>query len=79
MACTAAVEDAITEHYERQAASLGGDAPEISAAIAESAEDEEEHLHTAVRLGAEQAPFQGLLTRSIKAGCKIAIRLSERI
>lgn len=79
MACTAAVEDAITEHYERQAAGLGEDVPDIRAAIVESADDEEEHLRTAYRSGAESAPFQGLLTAFIKAGCKAAIRLSERI
>lgn len=79
MACTAAVEDAITEHYERQAASLGEDVPDIHTAIVESAGDEEEHLQTAYRSGAEAAPLQGLMTGLIKAGCKLAIRLSERI
>lgn len=79
MACTAAVEDAITEHYAAQEARLGADEPEVAAAIAESAADEEEHRLEAIARGAETAPFYGLLAGAIKTGCKIAIRLSERL
>lgn len=79
MACTAAVEDAITEHYAAQEEHLGDDEPEVAAAIAESAADEEEHRLEAIARGAEAAPFYGLLGGAIKAGCKIAIRLSERL
>jgi ubiquinone biosynthesis monooxygenase Coq7 len=79
MACTAAVEDAITEHYAAQQDRLGGDEPEVAAAIAESASEEEEHRLEAIARGAETAPFYRLLAGAIKTGCKVAIRLSERL
>jgi ubiquinone biosynthesis monooxygenase Coq7 len=79
MACTVAVEEAITEHYAEQRTHLGTDQPDVAAAIVEFAEEEEQHLHTALRLEAEQTPLYGLLSGAIKFGCKMAIRLSERI
>src|SRR5450432_1434250 len=60
--------------------------------IAHMAEQEQRHLkvfdrlvnerrvrHTALAAGAEQAPGYKLLSETIKAGCRIAIKLSERI
>ena len=41
--------------------------------------DEAAHRDTALAEGAEQAPGYRLLSRTIKAGCRLAIRLSERI
>ena len=47
----------------------------ISARIAE----ELEHRDTALEHGAEQAPGYKLLSEAIKAGCRVAIKLSEKI
>lgn len=81
MACTAAVEEVIDEHYARQAASLEKDGA-ANAALRETIEkfraDEIAHRDTALAHGAEQAPGYGLLSETIKAGCRLAIKLSER-
>jgi ubiquinone biosynthesis monooxygenase Coq7 len=37
------------------------------------------HRDTAIENGAEQAPGYKLLSEAIKAGCRVAIKLSERI
>lgn len=81
MACTAAVEEVIDEHYAKQAATLAqngqGDAP-LKATIEKFRADEIAHRDTAIAHGAEQAPGYRLLSDVIKTGCRIAIRLSER-
>jgi ubiquinone biosynthesis monooxygenase Coq7 len=41
--------------------------------------DEAAHRETAIAHGAEQAPGYKLLSETIKVGCRIAIKLSERI
>jgi ubiquinone biosynthesis monooxygenase Coq7 len=81
MACTAAVEEVIDEHYAQQIAALETDgAP--SQALKETLEsfraDEIAHRDTALSHGAEETPGYGLLSGAIKAGCRLAIRLSER-
>ena len=79
-ACTAAVEEVIDEHYASQIASLGDSDPGTekdgggfprrrSRRIARPALDH----------GAEQAPGYKLLSEAIKAGCRVAIKLSEKI
>jgi len=81
MACTAAVEEVIDEHYARHAATLDKDGPE-SAAFKETIEkfraDEIAHRDTAIEHGAEEAPGYRALSEAIKAGCRFAIKLSER-
>jgi demethoxyubiquinone hydroxylase (CLK1/Coq7/Cat5 family) len=42
-------------------------------------EEELAHRDEAVAEGAREAPAHGLLTAAIRAGCRAAIRLSERI
>ena len=81
MACTAAVETEIDKHYSDQLDRLAerGDDPELSAMIEEFREDEREHRDAAIAHGAESAPAYPLLSGAIRLGCKIAIRLSERI
>ena len=79
MACTAAIEEEIDRHYTRQLDELGDDDPELSGLIREFRDDEREHRETAIANGAERAPFQPLLSGAIRLGCRIAIRLSERI
>jgi ubiquinone biosynthesis monooxygenase Coq7 len=81
MACTAAVEEVIDEHYAAQIAALETDGP-ASAELKETLEafraDEVAHRDTALSHGAEETPGYGLLSGAIKAGCRLAIRISER-
>lgn len=79
MAVTAAVETEIDRHYQAQREALAGDDPELEALIAEFQADEVAHRDEAVAHGAEQAPLYPLLSAVIRAGCRAAIRLSERI
>lgn len=79
MACTAAVEAEIDRHYTRQLAELGDDDPELAGLITEFRTDERAHREAALAAGAEKAPAYPLLAGAIRLGCRIAIRLSERI
>ena len=79
MACTAAIETEIERHYSAQLDALGDDDPELAATIAEFRDDEREHHATALAAGAERAPAYPLLSGAIRLGCRVAIRLSERI
>jgi ubiquinone biosynthesis monooxygenase Coq7 len=81
MACTAAVEEVIDEHYASQVAALDNDgepARELKETIEAFRADEVEHRDTAIAHGAEQTPGYALLSGAIKAGCRLAIRISER-
>lgn len=79
MACTAAVEEEIDRHYTAQLDSLGEDEPELAALIEAFREDERAHRDAAIAAGAERAPAYPLLSGAIRLGCRLAIRLSERI
>ena len=81
MACTAAVEEEIDKHYSEQLDRLtdtGAD-PELAEMIEEFREDEREHRDAALANGAEQAPAYPLLAGVIKLGCRVAIKVSERV
>jgi len=79
MACTAAIEEEIDRHYTQQLDALGGNEPELTALIGSARDDEREHRETALANGAERAPGYPLLSGAIRLGCKLAIRLSEKI
>lgn len=79
MACTAAVEEVIDDHYARQVAALGDEEPELRDLCERYRQDEAEHRETSLDHGAEQAPAYRVLTGVIKAGSRAAIWLSERI
>ena len=78
-ACTAAVEEAIDEHYAAQIAALEDKDPALKSMVTEFRADEAAHRNTALEHGAEQAPGYKLLSEAIKAGCRVAIKLSEKI
>lgn len=81
MACTAAVEEEIDKHYSEQLDRLeetGAD-PELAEMIEEFREDEREHRDAALANGAEKAPAYPLLSGAIRLGCRIAIKVSERV
>lgn len=79
MACTAAVETEIDRHYTQQLEELGEDDPELSALIEQFRDDERAHRDAALAAGAEEAPGYTLLSGAIRLGCRVAIRLAERI
>ena len=79
MAVTAAVETEIDRHYQAQRDTLAGDDPALEATIAEFQAEEVEHRENAIAHGAEEAPAYPLMSALVRAGCRVAIRLSERI
>lgn len=81
MACTAAVEEEIDRHYSAQLDELAEDGsdPELAGMIEEFREDERQHRDTALAAGAEKAPAYPLLSGAIRLGCRVAIRLAERV
>lgn len=81
MACTAAVETEIDKHYSDQLDELeaAGDDPELADMIRRFREDEREHRDAALEAGAERAPAYGLLTAAIRMGCKVAIKVSQKV
>ncbi len=80
MACTAAVEEVIDEHYANQETALNvyKDA-ELKDVVTEFRADEAAHRDTALKHGAEQAPAYPLLSGAIKAACRFAIKVSEKV
>lgn len=79
MACTVAVEEAIDAHYSAQIAALDDDEAELRDTLSRFREDELQHRDVALRHEAERAPGYRLLSAAIKAGCRLAIRVSERL
>ena len=79
MACTVAVEEAIDEHYAGQAAALGDDEAELRGYIERFRADEQEHRDIGLDNEAELTPGYKLMAAVIKAGCKVAIGISERV
>ena len=79
MACTVAVEEAIDEHYQQQAAAL----PDTEAPLRETIErfraEELEHRDIGLENEAELTPGYRMMAAVIKAGCKVAIAVSERV
>jgi len=79
MACTAAIEEEIDRHYTAQLDELEDSDGELSQLIDTFRSDEREHRDAALAAGAEQAPLYPLLSGAIRLGCRLAIRLSEKI
>ena len=79
MAVTAAVETEIDRHYQAQRDQLQGDDPELEGLITEFQAEEREHKATAIAHGAEEAIAYPLMSAVICAGCRAAIRISQRI
>ncbi|XP_063043033.1 5-demethoxyubiquinone hydroxylase, mitochondrial-like [Engraulis encrasicolus] len=83
MACTVAVEESISEHYNSQIRALMEADPdryiELLQMIKEFRDDEMEHHDTGLAHDAESVPGFWLIKNVIQAGCKAAIYASERI
>lgn len=78
MACTAAVEDVIEGHYAKQAEELDGVDPDLALSLRRFRDDELGHKETAESHGARDAAGYPVLKAFIQAGCRLAIRLSEK-
>ena len=78
-ACTEAVETVIEQHYADQLEELAGLEPELAAELSRFRDDELAHRDHAVAEGAREAPGYALLSGAIKAGCRMAIRLTEKV
>ncbi len=79
MACTVAVEEAIDAHYAAQIDGLDDDEAELRTTLTQFRAEELQHRDIGLAHGAEQAPGYRLLSAAIKAGCRVAIAVSERI
>ncbi|XP_043091397.1 5-demethoxyubiquinone hydroxylase, mitochondrial-like isoform X2 [Puntigrus tetrazona] len=83
MACTVAVEESISEHYNSQIRTLMEKDPEkyteLLQLIKELRDDEMEHLDTGLEHDAESVPGYQLMKAIIQAGCKAAICVSEHL
>jgi 3-demethoxyubiquinol 3-hydroxylase len=93
MACTEAVETEIGGHYngqlrvllemaeqmEKDGEDIGGELRELIDTIRRIRDEELEHLDHAVENDAKQAVPYELLTGVIRAGCRGAIWVSERV
>ncbi|MFA7440583.1 MAG: demethoxyubiquinone hydroxylase family protein [Sphingomonadaceae bacterium] len=79
MAVTAAVETEIDRHYQAQRDALDGRDPKLETSIAEFQAEELEHRDSAIAHGAQEIPAWPLLSVLVRAGCRAAIRLSERV
>lgn len=78
-ACTEAVESVIERHYAEQIAELSGRDPELAAELGRFRDEELAHHDHAVEHGSREAPGHRLLGAVIRAGCRMAIKVSERV
>jgi len=78
-ACTEAVESVIEAHYAGQIEELTSRDPALAADLAHFREEELAHRDQAIEQGARDAPGYPLLGAVIRAGCKLAIRISEKV
>ena len=82
MACTAAVETVITDHYNDQIRELMVN-PEANRELLETIrafrDEEMEHHDIAIANQAEEVPMYQAFSQVVKLGCKGAIWISERV
>lgn len=79
-ACTEAVETVIEEHYGDQVTELSAAGEdELAAKMAKFQEEEVAHKDLAAAEGAAEAPGYAILSAVIRTGCRLAIRISEKV
>jgi len=78
-ACTEAVESVIERHYASQIAEIETAEPDLAAELTRFRDDELAHRDAAVASGAHQAPGYPLLAAVVRAGCRAAIRIAEKV
>jgi ubiquinone biosynthesis monooxygenase Coq7 len=78
-ACTEAVESVIEEHYAGQIEELSGREPALAEKLSGFRDEEVSHRDHAVEAGARGAFGYPLLSAVIRAGCRAAIRVAEKV
>ncbi len=78
-ACTEAVESVIEGHYAAQIAEIETAEPALAAELSRFRDDELAHRDAAVASGAHDAPAYPLITAVVRAGCRAAIRIAEKV
>lgn len=79
-ACTEAVESVIEGHYDDQVRELEAKGEtELSAMFAKFRDEETAHKDLAIEEGAHEAPGYPVLSAAIKLGCRLAIKVTEKI
>ena len=78
-ACTEAVESVIEQHYADQIEELKDRDPALAAELTKFRDEELAHHDHAIEHGSREAPAYRLLSAVIKAGCRAAIKVSERV
>ena len=78
-ACTEAVETVIEDHYAGQVAELAEIEPELAAQLEQFRQEELAHRDLAVEEGAHEALGYPVLSAIVRAGCRAAIKISEKI
>lgn len=78
-ACTEAVENVIEDHYAKQVAELADREPALAAELSEFRAEELAHRDVAAAEGAHETPGYTLLSAVIRAGCRTAIKISEKL
>ena len=80
MACTIAVEEVIGKHYHEQAETLTEKKhSKLKKTLLKFRDDELEHKDIATTNDGEKTPGYKLMKFVIQSGCKVAIKLSEKI
>jgi len=79
MACTVAVEETIDAHYTTQIDRLAPSEAPLRDTLEKFRAEELKHRDVALANDARLAPGYRALTAAIRAGCRLAIRLSERL
>lgn len=78
-ACTEAVETVIEDHYAGQIAELKDRDPDLAQTLSTFRDEEVRHRDQAIEEGARSAPGYRLFSAAIRAGCRAAIKISEKI
>ncbi len=79
MACTVAIEETIDAHYAAQVEELADNETPLRETLEKFGAEEREHRTIALANDAERALGYRLLSAAIRTGCRLAIRLSERL
>lgn len=78
-ACTEAVETVIEAHYAGQIEELSERDPALAAELSVFRDEELAHRDLARAEGAQEAPGYAMLSAAIRAGCRAAIKISEKL
>jgi len=82
MACTVAVENVITEHYNDQLRELSDkniDDEDVRYMVRKHRDDEEEHADIGIEYDAEHTPMYSTYTQAIGTACRAAVYVAQRV